>query len=82
MEAHALSFNGTEICDVVIDGRNLIITNYDDYRLFAIHLYIGYTLKRFDFLKIHKKRDNEIHYPLRSIDILILIREGFKFTSS
>lgn len=79
MSAKSISFNGYDIANVYIEDKEMVITNYDERRLFGIHLYIGFTIKRFDFLDTHYKKDNEIRYPLRSSDVLSFIKEGFKF---
>ena len=82
MAANTIQFNGHDIANVYIEDREMIITDYDERRLFGIHLYIGFTLKRFDFMSAHYKKDNEIRYPLRSGDVLMFIKEGFKFKTT
>lgn len=81
METHTINFNGNEICKAEIVDKELVITDYDIKRLFAIHMYVGYTLKRFDFLSTYRKKDNALRYPLRTSDVLHLVREGFKFST-
>lgn len=82
MSAKTINFNGYTIANVHIEDKEMVITDYDKRRLFGIHLYIAFTLKRFDFLETHHKMDSEIRYPLRSSDVMLLIKEGFKFNSS
>lgn len=79
MTAHSIQFNSHSICDAHIEDKNLIIYNYDEKRLFAIHLYIKFTINRTDFMRNHHKNGSEIRFPLRSSDVILLIKHGFKF---
>lgn len=82
MSTNTLSFDGVEICNIRMVDDVLIITNLQKRMIFTIHLYIGYTLRRNDFLKKHKKVGNELRYQLRNSDILILLSKGFVLNGS
>lgn len=75
-----IQFNDHQICKARIEDRELVISEYDTNRLFAIHLYVSYVTKRNDFLRSHKIDGDEIRYHLRASDVLLFLKEGFKYS--